>query len=162
MGALELLRESGEGEKIQRAHALYFLTFVEEAHLHLKGPQQTLWLEQLERERANLRAALAWLIEHQEAEFALRFCGALWWFWYLRGYWSEGRRWLEGAIGLAQAEDSTEARARALYAARSEEHTSELQSHLNLLCRLLLEKKKMYGAIARGITSSFACGGRFT
>src|SRR5260370_21006569 len=27
-------------------------------------------------------------------------------------------------------------------AARSEEHTSELQSHLNLVCRLLLEKKK--------------------
>src|SRR5260370_28814653 len=26
--------------------------------------------------------------------------------------------------------------------ARSEEHTSELQSHLNLVCRLLLEKKK--------------------
>jgi len=115
--ALELLRESGEIEPCQRAFALYFLTFVEEAHLHLKGPQQTTWLEQLERERANLRAALAWLIEHQEAEFALRFCGALWWFWYLRGYWSEGRRWLEGALGLAQAEGSTEARARALYAA---------------------------------------------
>src|SRR5260370_4746985 len=27
---------------------------------------------------------------------------------------------------------------------RSEEHTSELQSHLNLVCRLLLEKKKVY------------------
>ncbi len=115
--ALELLRESGEGEKIQRAHALYFLTFVEEANLHLKGPQQTTWLEQLERERANLRAALAWLIEHWKAELALRFCGALWWFWYLRGYWSEGRRWLEGALGLAQAGGSTAARARALYAA---------------------------------------------
>src|SRR5713226_6912347 len=115
--ALELLRESGEIEPCQRAHALYFLTVVEEAHLHLKGPQQTTWLEQLERERANLRAALAWLIEHGEAELALRFCGALWWFWYLRGYWSEGRRWLEGALGLAQAEGSTEARARALYSA---------------------------------------------
>src|SRR5712692_11412 len=115
--ALELLRESGEIEPCQRAHALYFLTVVEEAHLHLKGPQQTTWLEQLERERANLRAALAWLIEHGEAELALRFCGTLWWFWYLRGYWSEGRRWLEGALGLAQAEGSTEARARALYSA---------------------------------------------
>src|SRR5258708_15640257 len=118
MGALawlELLRESGEIEPCQRAHALYFLTVVEEANLHLKGPQQTTWLEQLERERANLRAALAWLIEHQEAELALRFCGALWLFWYLRGYWSEGRRWLEGALGLAQAEGSTEARANALY-----------------------------------------------
>jgi predicted ATPase/DNA-binding CsgD family transcriptional regulator len=115
--ALELLRESGESEPCQRAHALYFLTFVEEVELHLKRPQQTTWLEQLERERANLRAALAWLIEHEEAELALRFCGALWWFWYLRGYWSEGRRWLEGALGLAQAESSTAARAKALYGA---------------------------------------------
>src|SRR5260370_24165567 len=33
---------------------------------------------------------------------------------------------------------------RATEPARSEEHTSELQSHLNLVCRLLLEKKKQY------------------
>jgi predicted ATPase/DNA-binding CsgD family transcriptional regulator len=134
--ALELLRESGEIEPCQRAHALYFLTFVEEAHLHLKGPQQTTWLEQLERERANLWAALAWLIEHREAELALRFCGALWWFWYLRGYWSEGRRWLEGALGLAQAEGSTAARAKALYGA------GNLAYHLDdyAAARLLLEE----------------------
>src|SRR6266849_2272624 len=52
--ALELLRESGEIEKIQRVHALYFLTFVEEVELQLKGPQQTTWIALLER-----RAALA-------------------------------------------------------------------------------------------------------
>ena len=115
--ALELLRESGEIEKCQHAHALYFLTFVEEAELHLKGPQQTIWLTRLELEQENLRAALAWLIKHEEAEFALRFCGALSWFWYLRGYWSEGRGWLEGALGLAQAGGLTSARAKALHGA---------------------------------------------
>ncbi len=139
--ALELLRESGEIEPCQRAHALYFLTVVEEAHLHLKGPQQTTWLEQLERERANLRAALAWLIEHGEAELALRFCGALWWFWYLRGYWSEGRRWLEGALGLAQAEGPTEARARALYGAGN---LAYYQVDYAAACLLLEESIEIY------------------
>jgi predicted ATPase/DNA-binding CsgD family transcriptional regulator len=115
--ALELLRESGEIEKSQRAHALYFLTFVEEAELHLKGPQQSTWITKLEREQENLRTALAWLMKQGEAELALRFCGALGWFWYLRGYWSEGRRWLQGALGLAQASSSTAARAKALYGA---------------------------------------------
>src|SRR5467141_4518161 len=36
----------------------------------------------------------------------------------------------------------TGARARVAAVCRSEEHTSELQSHLKLVCRLLLEKKK--------------------
>src|SRR5882762_11748018 len=42
---------------------------------------------------------------------------------------------------------------------RSEEHTSELQSHLNIVCRLLLEKQKKYSAArtwrrTRGMTRS--------
>src|SRR5260370_16080543 len=37
--------------------------------------------------------------------------------------------------------DGIEVTAAALENGRSEEHTSELQSHLNLVCRLLLEKK---------------------
>ncbi len=115
--ALELLRESGEVEKVQRAHALYFLTFVEEVELQLKGPEQTTWIARLELEHENLRAALAWLIKNEEAEIALRFCGALSWFWYLRGYWSEGRHWLEGVLGLSQAASPTAARAKALYGA---------------------------------------------
>lgn len=114
--ALKLLRESGEAEKSQRAHALYYLTFVEKAESDLKGIQQISCLARLEREQENLRVALAWLIEHREAELALRFCAALWRFWYLRGYWSEGRRWLEASLELAQAQDPTVAHARALCA----------------------------------------------
>jgi len=114
---LELLRESGEIEQCQRAHALCYLAFAEEAEPHLKEIEQIAWLARLELEQVNLWAALAWLIEHNEAELALRFCGALWWFWYLRGYWSEGRRWLESALRLAQAENPTTVWAKALYAA---------------------------------------------
>ena len=111
---LERLTASGELEIAQRAHALYYLKLVEEAEPHLKGAQQATWLERLDRELENLRAALDWLIAQQEAELALRLCAALWRFWRLYGYWSEGRRWLEAALALPNAGQPTAARARAL------------------------------------------------
>ncbi len=114
---LECLRESGEEDLIRRAHADYYLKLVEEAEPHLKGAQQLLWLRRLDREQENLRAALNWLYAHKEAEIALRFCGALWWFWQTRGYWSEGRRWLKAALSLPEAGAGTPVRAKALSAA---------------------------------------------
>ncbi len=111
---LECLRESREAEVSQRAHALYYLRLAEQAEPHLKGAQQIEWLEQLEMEQENLRAALGWLLEQKEADLAVRLGGAMWWFWYGRGYWSEGRRWLEAALALPQMEGQTAARAKAL------------------------------------------------
>src|SRR5260370_27241988 len=112
-----ILDASGEVEIERRGHAGYYLRLVQEAEPHLKGVQQTTWLARLEQEQENLRTALSWFIEREEEETALHFCGALWWFWRLRGYWSEGRRWLEAALRLPQARGSTVARARALWAA---------------------------------------------
>ena len=68
----------------------------------------------MEQEQGNLRAALGWLIEHEEADLAVRIAGALWRFWFMRGYYSEGRRWLEAALGLPQAKLRTAPRAKAL------------------------------------------------
>ncbi len=113
----ESLRESGEVETIQRAHALYYLSLAEEAEPHLKGAQQLAWLKRLEQEHDNIRAALSWLIEHKEAEPALRLSGALGRFWLIGGYLSEGRRWLEATLGLAQANEHKLARAKAFYSA---------------------------------------------
>ncbi len=59
-----------------------------------------------------MRAALSWAIEHEEAELALRLGGALRWFWCMEGYYGEGRRWLEAALGKdwgAAAEARTKA-----------------------------------------------------
>jgi DNA-binding CsgD family transcriptional regulator len=114
---LERLQESREAPVSQRAHALYYLALAEEAEPHLKGAQQVLWWIRLEREQENLRAALAWLIEQEEGELALRLSGALWRFWYIRGYRSEGWRWLEAALGLPQAQRRTARRAKALFGA---------------------------------------------
>jgi predicted ATPase/DNA-binding CsgD family transcriptional regulator/Tfp pilus assembly protein PilF len=98
--AREKLEESAEAEEIKRVHAQYFLTLAEEAYPELKGSHQLEWLERLEAEHDNMRAALSWAIERKEVEVALRLGGALSWFWSVRGYHGEGRRWLEEALAM--------------------------------------------------------------
>jgi predicted ATPase/DNA-binding SARP family transcriptional activator/DNA-binding NarL/FixJ family response regulator len=113
--ARERLEESEESEAIQRRHAEFFLALAEEAEPEVEGPQQAAWLERLEAEHDNLRAALSWSLERgEEAELGLRVAGALGQFWYLRGYLGEGRRWLEEALAKASPA-STAARANALH-----------------------------------------------
>lgn len=113
--ARECLDANGETAITRQAHATYFLTLAEEAESQLKGAQQTRWLERLEREYDNLRAALGWLLEYKEAELALRLCNSLWWFWHLRGHWSEGRRYLAAVLGLARTGEPNMSLARVLY-----------------------------------------------
>ena len=98
--AREKLRQSAEAEEIRRTHAEYFLTLAEEANPQLRGPHQLQWLDRLEAEHDNMRAALSWALERNEAEVALRLGGALWGFWFVRDYHSEGRRWLEAALTI--------------------------------------------------------------
>ena len=85
---------------------MFFLALAEEAEPELEGPQQGLWLERLEREHDNLRAALSWVLERGEGELGLRFGGALWRFWYNRGYMSEGIGWLGGCSRAAARKQS--------------------------------------------------------
>ncbi len=96
--ARERLAERGEAEVMHRAHAAYFLALAEAAEPELTGPRQRTWLDRLEAEHDNLRAALRWVLARQETETALRLGGALWRFWDMRGYLTEGRRWLEAAL----------------------------------------------------------------
>ncbi|HEX6034223.1 MAG TPA: LuxR C-terminal-related transcriptional regulator, partial [Anaerolineales bacterium] len=115
---LEQLTHAHELEAARRAHANYYLSFVEEAESHLTGADQKAWIKRLDREQDNLRAALRWAIEHHEAEFAQRMTGALHPFWLTRGYWSEGRRWLEESLAMDSGAALTPAvHAKALYGA---------------------------------------------
>jgi len=98
----ERLQESGEAEEIGRAHTRYFLALAEEAAPELTGSEQVSWMERLEAEHDNLRAALSRSLEARDTESALRIGGALWRFWNVRGHFSEGRRWL--AAGLSGGE----------------------------------------------------------
>jgi len=111
--AREKLQESAEAEEIKRVHAQYFLTLAEEAYPELKGSHQLAWLDRLEAEHDNMRAALSWASGRKDAELALRMGRALWWFWSVRGYFSEGRRWLQEALAM-DGRGSPEIRAMAL------------------------------------------------
>ena len=72
----------------------------------------------MEREQDNLRAALQWAIEQHDGELAQRMAGALQPFWFKRGYWSEGRRWLEEVVAMHPGAGPDPAvRAKALYSA---------------------------------------------
>jgi DNA-binding CsgD family transcriptional regulator/tetratricopeptide (TPR) repeat protein len=84
--------------------------------LKLTGVEQGSWLERLEQEHENLRMAWQWLAEHNEIEAALRLAGALWKFWWTRGYFNEGRTLLERL--LTSTEDiAVSVRAKALHTA---------------------------------------------
>jgi len=115
--ALERLAASGEAEALRRQHAAYYLALGAAAEPKLRGPQQKTLLERLEQEHDNLRAAMAWSQTIDDgAELGLRLATALRWFWYVRGYMSEGRRWLGAALERSSAVAAT-VRAKALYAA---------------------------------------------
>lgn len=100
--ALELLEQSGEAPTLRQRHAHHFTRLAERVEPELTGPDARIWLDRLEAELPNLRAALHWLLTQHEAEAAARLGAALRVFWYLRAHQHEGQRWLEAA--LAQRE----------------------------------------------------------
>ncbi len=106
--ALEELFARGEFETTQQAHAAYFLSLAEQAEAELEGPRHVRWLERLEREYDNLRAALRWGLSEAAGEegeprreLALRLAGALGEFWIMHGHLSEGRIFLEQAVAAS-------------------------------------------------------------
>jgi non-specific serine/threonine protein kinase len=110
--AREKLEGREEAEAVRRRHAFWFLALAEEAEPELRREHQGVWLKRLETEHDNLRAALECFLEQEETESALRLCGTLGDFWHMRGYLSEGWRWLEAA--LEEGEGSATARQKAL------------------------------------------------
>ncbi len=110
--ALERLEETQESQNIGRFHGEYFANLARRAEPELRGPQQAIWLERLERDNDNLRESLQWLLERGEASLSLEMAGSLWRYWWVRGYVTEGREWLSRA--LMRAPEHTSDRARAL------------------------------------------------
>lgn len=112
--AYEKLQASGEMAAIQAKHLNYYLDWAIMAESHLVGTEIGSWLEQFEAEHDNLRAALAWVLAHGEAKSGLKLVVALWWFWYTRGYFSEGRAWLAQALARDETAGPDDTRAKAL------------------------------------------------
>ena len=126
---------SGEAPAARRRHAAYYLDLAEAAEPKLGGPDQRLWLDRLEEEHDNLRAALSWsqsTLERCQSSaagpgsaeprgrrgrnFLLWLASALAWFWWVRGHVSEGRHWLERMLTPGTAASAT-VRAKAFDAA---------------------------------------------
>jgi len=110
-----LLEARQQGEFLAR-HRDWYLALAERAEPELQGPEQKRWTRYLEAEHDNLRDALAFSLEGRSAGEALRLASALWWFWHVRGYLTEGRAWLSKALAGSRG-DISKVRARALYAA---------------------------------------------
>src|SRR5215212_5239081 len=108
--ATEQLVASGELAQVQENHAAWFLDLAIEAEPHLSGPSAVSWLDRLESEHDNLRAALDWLRSQGEGERAATLAAALWRAWWLRGNVAEGRDQLEAALAV---DGSTTSAARA-------------------------------------------------
>jgi predicted ATPase len=110
------LRVSG-GEAIRARHRDFFLRLAEEAEPALRGPEQAAWLDRLQAESDNLRAAFDWCrSETDGTEAELRLAAALVLFWIKRGQVGEGRQRLEAALSRGSS-GSPGLRAKGLYGA---------------------------------------------
>ena len=97
--ARERLIESGEEDEIRCRHADYFARLAEEAEPYLIGAQRGAWLDRLEADLDDIRAAIEWSKSPKgDAAIGLRLASALIWFWYMRGYMSEGRSAMDALL----------------------------------------------------------------
>lgn len=114
--ARERLMQAGEYETVRVPHQRFFLRMAEQAEPLLFAPQQAEWFERLDMENDNFRAALEWTLEKHDAEAALRWVGALWFFWFIRDHYREGQARIDQALAEPGAAMASPVRARALNA----------------------------------------------
>ena len=114
--AAERLDASGEASAVTERHSYHYLALASTAAAALTGGAQAHWLDRLERDHDNLRAALRWSVASGDVESGLRLGTALWRFWHRRGHYTEGRGWLTTLIERAGADVTPSTRARAILA----------------------------------------------
>lgn len=113
--ALEHLAASGDGPGAQRAHAAYYVVLAEEGAQEMAAHPE--WLDRLEAEHDNFRAALDYLMKTGEADWGLRLGAALFRFWETREYFAEGRDAIVRLLALEGAAARPKLRVRLLFAA---------------------------------------------
>ncbi len=134
--ALEKLAARGEVERLRRAHATCYLALAESVAAHWDRPTVETRIEQLDFEYDNIRAALQWARDGGELSLGFQLGWALRKFWQRRGYYSEGRLWLEELLALDDADSSTAsklARLRGMHTAAwlaSDQHDYARATHL--------------------------------
>lgn len=112
----EKLMDSGEGERERRQHLAFYVNMTAAAEMELRTRGQVAWLDRLEAELDNLRAALDWAMGARAVESALRLLGASYLFWWQHERSREVRQRLEEFLALPEAAERTIGRAKALLA----------------------------------------------
>ena len=113
---LAALERRGDARRYREAHARFYAALVAEAEPHLTTARRREWTARLQADVDNLREALSWSVGGDPV-LHVRLNGALCWFWYSSGLWTEGRRWLDAALVLPAAGAPTRERASVLFAA---------------------------------------------
>jgi non-specific serine/threonine protein kinase len=113
----ERLLRSGEAERLRELHLAFFFEFARRAEPELQRPDQVMWLNRLQLEHDNLRAALEWRLaaDPRDDDKGLELAAVLFWFWTKRGYFGEGFQWLTRALSVDNRR-SPALRAKALIA----------------------------------------------
>jgi DNA-binding CsgD family transcriptional regulator/tetratricopeptide (TPR) repeat protein len=94
----EQLRALDEEAAVRAAHAAHVLAVVEAGQARFLGHGQADWMDELDTEQGNLRAALDWALRSGDSETALRICAALWRYWTTRGGSEEGRNSVDRSL----------------------------------------------------------------
>jgi predicted ATPase len=97
----KLAEQTSEDHEARVKHAKYFFSLVEQAEPNLQSYDQLFWFGRLDEELDNIRAVLAWLEDEGEAETFSDLASRLGRFWFIRGYYNEGRSYLSKAVDLA-------------------------------------------------------------
>lgn len=113
--AREQLAASGESAELARKHALHFADVAETAEPALYTDARQPWLKRLGEDRDNIRAALTWSVENDEASVGFRLLYPLWLWWWTS--YLEGWSWAERALALPSGTEATPARAGTLFLA---------------------------------------------
>ncbi|MFN8591098.1 MAG: tetratricopeptide repeat protein [Thermomicrobiales bacterium] len=146
----EQLEASGETREFRHRHLAWSLSLAEEAAPRLFTVDDDVWLQRLQDEDGNLRAALDWALgpgDGPDVELGLRLCGALSDYWFLTARLSEGRAWLIRAITRSADQTPSPGRARSLIGACQIEQT-----------RAAIAPALMYGEL--GLAAAEALGDR--
>jgi non-specific serine/threonine protein kinase len=113
--AREKLAESGDEAEAKNRHLNYFLYWVEQVEPHTLGPDRNIWLDRLDADHDNIRAALDWsLLISDGANRGLRLVAGMGRFWKVRSYFNEGRGRISAALLHPGSQLRTIERARAL------------------------------------------------
>jgi predicted ATPase/class 3 adenylate cyclase len=115
--AEERLEESGEAHLIRDRHLEAFIALAQQAQPELFGPRRKEWLDRLEEDHDNFRAALEWAIANGNAQEAMSLSGLFWRFWQMRGHIYEGRTRMKAVLAMPDSRQFAEERLMALEAA---------------------------------------------